>query len=149
MELVIQNMDFDAVCLSVGQQKCDIAMAGLTINEERKEYVEFSTSYYTANQKLVVRGDDTTFDNCKTVADVEAILNTYDNTKKAGFQNGTTGNWYVAGDEDWGFAGLKVEGKGYSNGSLAIQDLINKNIDFVVIDADPAAFITKAINTVA
>ena len=38
MELVIQNMDFDAVCLAVGQQKCDIAMAGLTISEDRKEY---------------------------------------------------------------------------------------------------------------
>ena len=46
-ELVIQNMDFDAVCLSVGQQKCDIAMAGLTVNEEREEYVTFSDSYYS------------------------------------------------------------------------------------------------------
>ena len=44
-ELVIQNMDFDAVCLSVSQQKCDIAMAGLTINEEREEYVTFTDSY--------------------------------------------------------------------------------------------------------
>lgn len=148
-ELVIKDMEFDAVCMTVGQHKCDIAMAGLTINEERKEYVEFSTSYYTANQKLVVKADDTTFDACKTLEDVETILNGYDNTKKAGFQNGTTGNWYVVGDEDWGFAGLKVEGKGYSNGSLAVQDLINNNIDFVVIDADPAAFITKAINEVA
>ena len=148
-ELVIQDMEFDAVCMTVGQHKCDIAMAGLTINEERKEYVEFSTSYYTANQKLVVKADNTTFDACKTVEDVEAILNGYDNTKKAGFQNGTTGNWYVVGDEDWGFAGLKVEGKGYSNGSLAVQDLINNNIDFVVIDADPAKFITDAINAVA
>ena len=148
-ELVIQDMEFDAVCMTVGQHKCDIAMAGLTINEERKEYVEFSTSYYTANQKLVVKGDDTTFDNCKTLEDVEKILNSFDNTKKAGFQNGTTGNWYVVGDEGWGFAGLKVEPKGYSNGSLAIQDLINGNIDFVVIDADPAVFITTAINEVA
>ena len=148
-ELVIRDMEFDAVCMTVGQHKCDIAMAGLTINEKRKEDVEFSTSYYTANQKLVVKGDDTTFDDCKTLADVETILNGYDNAKKAGFQNGTTGNWYVVGDEDWGFDGLKVEPKGYSNGSLAIQDLINKNIDFVVIDADPATFITTAINEVA
>lgn len=148
-ELVIQDMEFDAVCMTVGQHKCDIAMAGLTINEERKEYVEFSDSYYTANQKLVVRGDDTTFDECKTLEDVEKILNGLDETKKAGFQNGTTGNWYVVGDADWGFDGLKVEGKGYSNGSLAVQDLINKNIDFVVIDADPAKFITDAINLVA
>ena len=45
-ELVIQHMDFDAVCLSVGQHTCDIAMAGLTINETRKQYVTFSDPYY-------------------------------------------------------------------------------------------------------
>ena len=49
-ELVIQNMDFDAVCLSVSQQKCDIAMAGLTVSEAREEFVTFSESYYQASQ---------------------------------------------------------------------------------------------------
>lgn len=148
-ELVIKDMEFDAVCLSVGQHKCDIAMAGLTVNEERTEYVTFSTSYYTANQKLIVKGDDTTFDACTTAADVEAILNTYDETVKIGFQNGTTGNWYVEGDEDWGFAGFKATGVGYGSGSLAVQDLINGNLKLVVIDSDPAKFITTAINEVA
>ena len=61
-ELVIKNMDFDAVCLSVGQQKCDIAMAGLTIDPKREENVTFSDSYYQASQKLIVRSDDTKFD---------------------------------------------------------------------------------------
>ncbi len=148
-ELVIQDMEFDAVCLTVGQHKCDIAMAGLTVNEKREEYVTFSTSYYTANQKLIVKGDDTTFDNCKTVEDVEAILNSYDETVKVGYQNGTTGGLYVEGDEDWGFAGFKMDGKGYGSGSLAVQDLINGNIKLVVIDSDPAKFITEAINAVA
>lgn len=60
-ELVIENMDFDAVCLSVGQHKCDIAMAGLTINEEREEYVTFSDPYYKASQRLVTLADDTGF----------------------------------------------------------------------------------------
>ncbi len=149
LELVIKDMEFDAVCLSVGQHKCDIAMAGLTVNEERTEYVTFSTSYYTANQKIIVKGDDTTFDECKTAADVEAILNTYDETVKIGYQNGTTGNWYVEGDEDWGFAGFKATGVGYGSGSLAVQDLINGNTKYVVIDSDPAKFITDAINAVA
>ena len=54
-ELVIQNMDFDAVCLSVGQQQCDIAMAGLTVSEDRKEYVTFSDTYYQASQRLIQR----------------------------------------------------------------------------------------------
>ena len=48
-ELVIQNMEFNAVCLSVGQHQCDIAMAGLTVNTEREEYVTFSDTYYQAS----------------------------------------------------------------------------------------------------
>lgn len=149
MELVIKDMEFDAVCLSVGQHKCDIAMAGLTVNEERTEHVTFSTSYYTANQKIIVKGDDTTFDACKTAEDVEKILKSYDATTKIGVQNGTTGNWYVAGDADWGFDGFKTKCVGYGSGALAVQDLINGNINYVVIDSDPAKFITDAINAVA
>ncbi len=148
-ELVIQDMDFDAVCLSVGQHKCDIAMAGLTINEKRKESVNFSDSYYEASQRIVVKSDDTTFDNCKTADDVTEILSGFDKTTKIGFQNGTTGQFFVQGDEDWGFDGFAVEGVGYKNGSLAIQDMLNGNINYVVIDKDPAAFITKSLNELA
>ena len=68
-ELVIQNMDFDAVCLSVGQHKCDIAMAGLTINEEREELVTFTDSYYQASQRLIVPSTDTSFDDCADADD--------------------------------------------------------------------------------
>ncbi len=145
-ELVIQNMDFDAVCLSVGQHKCDIAMAGLTVNEDRKEYVTFSDSYYTASQKLIVKGDDTEFDACTTAADVEAILNTKDKTTKIGVQNGTTGQFYVQGDAEWEFPGLPVECVGYKNGSMAVQDLMNGGVQYVIIDAAPADCITKALN---
>ena len=149
MELVIKDMEFDAVCLSVGQHKCDIAMAGLTVNEKRTEYVTFSTSYYTANQKIIVKNDDKTFDECKDVTEVEAILKGFDSKTKIGVQNGTTGNWYVAGDADWGFDGFKTECVGYGSGALAVQDLINGNLDLVIIDSDPAKFITDAINEVA
>lgn len=145
-ELVIQNMDFDAVCLAVGQQKCDIAMAGLTIKEDRLEYVNFSDSYYSASQKIIVPSDNTEFDACKTAADVEAILNAKDNTTKIGVQLGTTGQFYCEGDESWGFTGYKVETVGYKNGSLAVQDLLNGNINYVIIDSAPAACITEAIN---
>ena len=61
-------------------------------------------------------------------------------------QNGTTGQFYVQGDEDWGFEGLGCECVGYKNGSLAVQDLLNGNISYVIIDSAPAAAITKAIN---
>jgi len=145
-ELVISNMDFEAVCLSVGQGKADIAMAGLTIKEDRKEYVTFSDKYYDAAQKLVVKTSDTTFDNCKTAADVEAILSKLDSKTKIGVQNGTTGQFYVQGDENLGFSGYDVECIGYKSGSLAVQDMLNGNIKYVIIDEAPAQCITKAIN---
>lgn len=148
-ELVINNMDFDAVCLSVGQQKCDIAMAGLTIKEDRKVYVNFSDPYYSASQKLIVKGDNTEFDECKTADDVVAILNSKTKETKVGYQNGTTGQFYVTGDESWGFDGIPVSGTGYKNGALAVQDLKNGNLDYVIIDSAPATFITEAINAVS
>ncbi len=149
MELVIKDMEFDAVCLSVGQHKSDIAMAGLTISEDRKEYVTFSDSYYTANQRVIVKSGDETFKDCATTADVEAILKGFDTTTKIGYQNGTTGQLYVEGDADWGFDGYNVTGVGYGSGALAVQDMLNGNVDFVIIDSDPAKFITEAINAVA
>ena len=145
-ELVIKNMNFDAVCLSVGQHKCDIAMAGLTISEDRKEYVNFSDPYYEASQRLIVKGTDTTFDACKSADDVNAILNSLTEDKKIGCQQGTTGNSFIEGSNDLGFPGLKAKAVAYKNGSLAVQDLINNGVDYVIIDTAPAERIAKAIN---
>ena len=145
-ELVIQNMDFDSVCLSVGQQKCDIAMAGLTIKEDRKEYVNFSDPYYNAAQKLIVKSNDTAFDNCQTVEEIESILNEKGDAITIGVQTGTTGQFYCEGDESWGFAGFPAQTTAYKNGALAVQDLLNNNIDYVIIDSAPAEYITESIN---
>ena len=145
-ELVIQNMDFDAVCLSVGQHKCDIAMAGLTTKPDREEYVSFSDSYYKASQKLMVTSDNTEFDDCKTADDVNKILQAKGSDMKIGFQTGTTGQFYCEGDADWGFTKLAMTSTGYKNGSLAVQDLLNGNLNYVIIDAAPAASITAALN---
>lgn len=145
-ELVIQNMDFDSVCLSVGQHKSDIGMAGLTIKEERKEYVNFSEPYYEAAQRIIVKTDDTEFDACKDRAAVEEILNKKDSSTKVGVQNGTTGQLYCEGDKEWEFDGFDMTTTGYKNGSLAVQDLINGNIDYVIIDSAPAQCITESIN---
>ena len=147
-ELVINNMKFDSVCLSVGEHKCDIAMAGLTVNETRKEVVNFSDSYYNAYQKLIVKAGDTTFDACTDAASVDAILNATEGAAKVGYQNGTTADFYVNGDADWGFNGLNVQAQGYDNGALAVQDLINGNIDYVIIDADPALRIVDNFNAI-
>ncbi len=148
-ELVINNMKFDAVCLTVGQHKCDIAMAGLTVKEDRKEHVDFTDSYYQASQKIIALADDTTFDACADAAAVEEILKGYDATTKIGYQNGTTAQFYVLGDAEWEFDGFPVEGKGYDNGALAVQDLINGNINYVIIDAAPADMIAANFNALS
>ena len=145
-ELVIQNMDFDAVCLSVGQHKCDIAMAGLTVNEERQEYVNFSDTYYQASQRLIVPSDNTKFDDMTDAESIAAALAELDSSVKIGVQQGTTGQSYVQGSEDLGFPGLDATCQSYKSGSLAVQDMLNGNIDYVIIDAAPAASITEAIN---
>ena len=144
-ELVILDMDFDSVCLSVGQSKADIAMAGLTVQEDRKEHVTFSSTYYKASQRIIALEKDKTFDDCKTADDV---LKKLQGMKKAviGYQNGTTGQQYVKNEGDYKSNNLKVAGKGYTNGVLAVQDLLNGNIDYVVIDAAPAKAIVKSLN---
>ena len=148
-ELVIVDMAFDAVLLSVQQQKADIGMAGLTVTEERAKQVDFSDPYYNAAQKIICKADDKTFDNCKTKEDVDKILQGFDKSVLIGGQNGTTGQYYVEGSNDFGFTKLNATWKGYANGSLAVQDLINGGINYVIIDAAPATAITNAINAVA
>lgn len=77
LELVIDDMDFDAVVTSVGKNNVDIAMAGLSVTATRKQSVNFSDAYYQgAYQVLVVKTSETKFDNCKTKEDVEALLKT-------------------------------------------------------------------------
>ena len=145
-ELVIVDMDFDGVCLSVGQGKCDIAMAGLTVNESRKEHVTFCTPYYEASQRILVRGDSNTFDSVGSTDELEALLSTMDSSVKAGVQTGTTGQSYLLGDEDWGFIGYDVNCKAYQSVALAVQDMLNGNIDFVVADQAPAELLVKRLS---
>lgn len=148
-ELVIQNMDFDAVCLSVGTQRCDIAMAGLTISEEREEVVTFSESYYQASQKLIVPADDTTFDNCTTADEVLEILRGFDSSVLIGYQTGTTGQKYVQSTDDYEYTALNVTPVDNQSGALAVQAMVNGNLDYVVIDAAPAQAIADSVNGVA
>ena len=148
LKLVVKNIDFDAIFTNVDSDYADIGMAGITISDERLELYDFTDTYYAASQKLVVLESNTMFDNCKTSEDVEAILAELSN-EKIGYQIGTTGNWYVAGDEGWGYTGFKnVEAKGYKTAQLAIQDIVNGQIYGVVVDEAPAEAMVKAINAV-
>lgn len=74
LELVIMDMDFEAVISAVGKNNVDMAVSGLTVTEKRKESVNFTDTYYNAAQMLIVKDTETAFDNCKTDADVLAVL---------------------------------------------------------------------------
>ncbi len=74
LELVIDDMAFESVISSVGNHGVDIAMSGITITNERKEVVNFSTSYYTESIVLLCKENDTTFDSAGTVVDILNIL---------------------------------------------------------------------------
>ena len=146
LNLVIKNIDFDAIFTEVNAGYADVGMAGITVSEDRLKTYDFTQTYYNASQKLIVAADDTTFDACETVDDVEAILASLQG-KKAGYQIGTTGGMYVDGNEDWGYPGFaNLEGKGYSTALDATRDLVNGNIYVVVVDEAPGAAIVNAIN---
>jgi polar amino acid transport system substrate-binding protein len=95
---------------------------------------------------LIVADNDTTFDACKTVAEIETILKGLDKSTKVGVQNGTTGKLYCEGDADWGFDGFAFDTVGYNNGALAVQDILNGGCKYVVIDEGPAKAIVEKMN---
>ena len=149
-ELVIQDMKFESVVTSVQTGICDIGMAGLTITPRRLEQVTFSNSYYNASQVLIVKGDNTEFDACKTADEVVAILNTKDSKTTIGCQAGTTGEIYIDGDKDdpdgYGFDGLPATKKAYDYGALAVTAMNNGQIDYVILDNAPANAIVSSMN---
>ena len=119
LELQIDDMDFDAALLSVQQGKADIVMAGVTVTDERKAVMDFSDSYATGVQVVIVKeGSDVTMDNL--------------GEKMIGAQRGTTGYIYTSGD--YGDDHVTA----YDNGASAVQALANGQVDCVIIDSEPA-----------
>ena len=74
MELVIDDMEFDAVVGAVGKQNVDIAMSGITITAERLNVINFSTPYYTEAIVAVCKADDTSLDAVGTVVDLLTVV---------------------------------------------------------------------------
>ena len=127
LELVVDDMEFGSVITSVQGGKSDIAMAGLTVTEERKQNVDFTESYATGVQVIIVpEGSD-----IQTVDDLA-------NNKMIGVQDGTTG--YIV--EDGGYGEDHVTS--YPNGAMAIEALKGGKVDAVVIDNEPAKAFVQA-----
>ena len=120
LELQVDDMEFDAALLSVQQGKADIAMAGITVTDERKAVMAFSDSYATGIQSIIVPSDS-------EIASPDDLAG-----KKIGTQRGTTG--YIYCTDDFGEDSVVA----YDNGLTAVQALNNGQVDAVVIDNAPA-----------
>ncbi len=124
LELQIDDMEFDSALLAVQNNTADVMLAGLSYSEERDEVVDFSTSYATGVQVVIVKeGSDVTMDNL--------------GEKMIGTQRGTTGYIYASDTpENGGYGEDHVQA--YDNGATAVQALVNGQIDAVIIDQAPA-----------
>ena len=130
LELEIQDMDFDSALLAVQNGKSDMVMAGVSVTDDRKLVMDFSNSYATGVQVVIVKeGSDVTMDNLG-----EKIIGT---------QRGTTGYIYASAPvEEDGYGEDHV--KAYDNGATAVQALLNGQVDCVIIDSAPAQEYVKA-----
>ena len=125
LELVVDDMDFDAALTAAQQNKSDMVMAGVTVTDERLAVMDFSDSYATGVQVVIVpEGSDITLDNL--------------GDQQIGTQRGTTGNIYCT--DDYGEEHVVA----YDNGITAVQALQNGQVDCVVIDSAPAQALVEA-----
>ena len=132
LELVVDDMDFDAALLAVQSGKSDIVMAGVTVTPEREEVMSFTDSYANGVQVVIVPEDS----DIATVADLS-------NDKMIGTQRGTTGYIYCSDTvENGGYGDEHVTA--YDDGATAVQALLNGQVDCVVIDNIPAQEYVKA-----
>ena len=127
LELQIDDMEFDAIVESVKGGKADIGLAGMTVTPERQEVINFTASYATGVQVVIVTEDSpiTSVDDLFAEGASHVI----------GVQRNTTGDLYTTWDlEDAGLATIDR----YSKGADAVQALITGKADCVVIDNEPA-----------
>lgn len=131
LELTVDDMDFTAAINAPTLGKSDMCMAGLTVTDERKVNLDFSTSYATGVQVVIVPENSP----IATIDDLKGKL--------IGTQEGTTGYIYCsAAPEDGGYGEDAVVA--YTNGATAVQALMAGKVDCVVIDSQPAKEYVKA-----
>ena len=127
LELVVDDMGFDAALTAVQQGQSDIAMAGITVTDERLEVMDFSDSYATGVQVVIVREDSPAIQS----------IDDLDSAAMIGTQKATTGYLYCSDTpENGGYGEDHVIA--FDTGALAVMALVNGQVDCVVIDNEPA-----------
>lgn len=149
MELEIVDVEFGSVLTGVEQGKYDMGMAGITVTDERKEKMDFSNTYATGIQVIIVK-DGSSIASLDDLFEFDADGNPVARKKndiKIGVQQDTTGDIYSSDAvEKWGFNDLNEDGsvKGddhvirYKTGAEAVAALKSDKVDCVIIDNEPA-----------
>ena len=126
LELEIKDVSFDSIIPGVQSGKYDMGMAGMTVTDERKRSVNFSDSYATGIQSVIVKEDS-------KIASIDDLKG-----KKIGVQTATTGDIYAS--DDYGEDNVKR----YENGAAAVAALTANKVDCVIIDNEPAKAYVEA-----
>lgn len=144
MTLEIKDVEFGSIVAGVQTGKYDIGMAGMTVNDERKQQVNFSDSYAKGIQVVIVKeGSEYKSVDDFFVLDAEGNHTAVKEGVLVGVQQNTTGDIYCSDTlENFGFGEDKV--KRYSNGADAVAALASGKLSAVVIDDQPAKEFVKA-----
>lgn len=135
----INHMEFDSVLSAVASGSAHIAMAGISRNAERDKTVDFSDDVFDSSQMIIVRADNT---DIQDAFDLEG--------KIVGGQNGTVGLQLAQLSKDWAYdedgnliLGEPEDARGYLSGALAVEALVNGQLDAVILDKYPAQAIAE------
>lgn len=118
VDIEVENMEFDSLVASIGS-KIDVAIAGMTVTEERQYMVDFSDSYYQAVQYVLLPTET-------DIASADDLAG-----KTIGAQLGTTGDLMIEGFEG-------ATAKQYNKAVDAVNDLVSGRLDAVIVDKNPA-----------
>jgi len=145
-KLFINSDEYEDLLENLVDRNHDIAVSGIRISEEMMEWVDYTQTYYSSKQVLIVRKNDTVFAGCQTVKDLESILAAQKSSFKIGALKGTMGYAYAAGNDEWEFDGYQnLETIPYSNGIDVLLALKNGEINAVIMDEQPALAIMKIL----
>ena len=155
MELEIVDVDFGAVLTGVAEGKYDMGMAGITVTETRKQTMDFSNTYATGIQVIIVN-DGSSIASLEDIFEFNADgdpVALKDPDILVGVQENTTGDIYSSDDlSNWGFNTLNEDGsingtdhvKRFKTGAEAVAALKNGQVDCVIIDNEPAKSFVEA-----
>jgi polar amino acid transport system substrate-binding protein len=154
MELVIEDVEFGAVLSGVAEGKYDMGMAGITVTDERKQSMDFSNTYATGIQVIIVKDGSSikSLDDLFNYGKDGNPVSLKNPDIKIGVQENTTGDIYSSmAIKDWGFNDLNADDSvktdrvvRFKTGADAVAALKTGSVDCVIIDNEPAKSFVKA-----